>query len=108
MVDNLISAIENRDYEAFSRDLGDTMKTAMPEDSFNALVDLLKTKIGSYQERSFAQAADTTQGGVKMTVLAYNAKYSDEPDNVLITVGFGEESKTIELLYFTSPKLLEQ
>lgn len=108
MVDNLLLAIEDRDYEAFSRDLSDTMKSAMTEESFNSLADLLKTKIGSYQQRSFGESADTTQDGVKMTVIAYIAKYSDEPGNVLITVSFGEEGKTIEGLYFTSPKLQQQ
>ena len=109
VVDNLLAGIKDRDYAVFSRDFSDTMKTMMPEDSLGTLADLLASKVGEYQSRSFAQAADMTQNGVKYTVVTYTAKYSDEPGDVLIIVTFGGDTeKKVDGLFFNSPKLREQ
>lgn len=109
MVDNILAALESRDYVAFSKDMGDTMKAAMTEDAFNSLAGLLADKVGSFQQVSFGEGANVEQNGVMMTVIVYIAKYSEEPGDVLVTITFaGEEAKTIEGLYFNSPKLREQ
>ncbi len=109
IVENILASIDSGDYEAFSRDLGDTLKSAMTEDAFNSLKDLLDSKAGRYQQKSFRDAAQTTQNGIKMTVAVYTAKYSDEPGDVIVTVTFaGDEQKKVEGLFFNSPKLREQ
>lgn len=107
LVDNMLAGIKDKDYAEFSRDMTDTMKSSMNEDSFNSLVELLASKVGEYESRSFGQAANTTQNGVQYTVIIYTAKYSDEPDDVLINVILSGEKK-IDGLYFNSPKLSEQ
>lgn len=110
MTDNIISGLQNRDYTAFSRDMGDTIKSAMTEDNFNALADMLKQKIGDYQNKSFGGVSEVEQNGVKYTVVVYTAKYSNEPGDVLITVTFGGEkgAEKVAGLLFNSPKLREQ
>lgn len=107
ITDNILSGIEQKDYPMFSRDFDDTMKTALPEEAFNSLADLLSATIGSYQSKSFGDAAETTQNGVKIMTVIYKAKYSNEPADVLVTVMFsGEEGgRKVSGLYFNSPKL---
>ena len=109
MVDNMLAGIEDRDYDAFSRDFSDTMKSAMTEDSFIAMADLLDEKIGTYESKSFSQAVETEEDGAAMTVVVYKAQYSDETDDVLITVTFSgsDGDYVIEGLYFNSPNLRE-
>lgn len=106
LVDNLLAGIKDRDYAVFSRDMTDLMKSAMTEDALGQLADFL-SKIGEYQSRTFAQAANVTQNGVTYAVVIYTAKYSNEPGDVLITVTFTGDKK-IEGLNFNSPKLREQ
>ncbi|MGE5495941.1 MAG: DUF3887 domain-containing protein [Burkholderiales bacterium] len=109
IVDNILAGIKDRDYAVFSRDFSDTMKTLMPEESLDSLADLLASKVGEYQSRSFAQAADVTQNGAQYTVVTYTAKFSDEPGDVLIIVTFGGDTeKKVDGLFFNSPKLREQ
>ncbi len=108
MAENILAAIENRDYEAFSKDLGDTMKAAMTKEAFNSLVDFL-AKVGSFEKLSFGEGANVTQDGVAMTVIVYIAKYSEEPGDVLVTITFTrDDERKIIGLYFNSPKLREQ
>jgi hypothetical protein len=109
IVDNILAGIKDRDYAVFSRDFSDTMKTLMPEDSLGSLAELLASKVGEYQSKSFAQAADVTQNGAQYTVVTYTAKFSDEPGDVLIIVTFsGDAEKKVDGLFFNSPKLREQ
>lgn len=108
MTDNLLTALEDNDYEAFSRDFSDTMKAEMTQDAFTEVTELLDSKIGDYRQKSFGEAAQTEQNGVKLNVVIYNAKYSNEPGNVIVTVYFDEEGKLIEGLFISSPKLAEQ
>ena len=110
MVDNILAGIKDRDYAVFSRDFSDTMKNALPEESFIILCDLLDSKIGEYQSRTFGGAEEVDQGGVSMTVIVYTAEYTDEPEGVIITVYFSgdEGARKVETLVFDSPKLRQQ
>ena len=107
MVENLLQGMEQNDYAMFSRDFSDEMKAAIDEDAFDAMVESFSTIIGAYESKSFYQAANTTQDDIVYTVVIYKAKFTDEEDDVLITVTFsGEEgSKVIDGLYFNSAKL---
>ncbi len=110
MLDNILAGIENRDYSQFSLDFSDKMKGVLTEDVFNATCDLLDSKIGDYQSRTFTGAEDIEENDINLTFIVYNAKYSDEPANVIITIAFsGEEgSRKVETLVFNSPKLRQQ
>jgi hypothetical protein len=107
LVDNMLAGIRDKDYAVFSRDFSDATKSLMTEDKFNELTDLLASKIGDYEQRSFTQAVKAAQNDTLYTAVAYTAKYSDEPGDVIITVTFNPDQK-IEGLRLDSPKLREQ
>jgi len=106
MAENLLQGLSQNDYAAFSRDFSDTMKSAIDEDAFATMVDQFSTTIGTYESKSFYQAANTTQNDVDYTVVVYKAKFSEE-DEVLVTVTFSgdEGSEVVDGLFFNSPKL---
>ena len=91
----------------FSRDFSDKLKSAIGEDAFAAMVTQFGDIIGTYESKTFGQVANTTEDDVEYTVVVYKAKFSDENGDVLVTVSFGGEegSRTVEGLFFTSPKL---
>jgi|AGTN01.2.fsa_nt_gi hypothetical protein len=107
MVDNMMAGVTQNDYAVFSRDFSDTMKSSIDETAFASMAESLTAAIGTYESKRFSQAADTTQDEVAYTVVVYQAQFSEEDADVLITVTFsgGEDDKKIEGLYFNSPKL---
>lgn len=107
MVDNMLAGIKEKDYAKFSKDFTDTMKSAMKEDSLNQLADMLSSKIGDYESKTFGQAANVTQGGLAYTVIVYTAKYTKESGDVIITVSFIDNNGTKQIggLNFNSPNL---
>ena len=107
MAENMLQGLSQNDYAVFSRDFSDTLKGGIDETAFAAMVEQISPVIGTYESKSFSQAADTTQNDVTYTVVVYKAKYSDEDADVLVTVTFGGEegSKKIEGVFFNSPKL---
>lgn len=70
--DNLLAAIGKQDYSAFSRDLDDAMKTAMPQDKFLAMCADIKSKMGDYQSRQ----VDSVRQSGDFTAVVYAARYS--------------------------------
>lgn len=107
MVDNMLAGIKDKDYAKFSRDFTDTMKSALTEDKLDQLADMLESKIGDYESRTFGQAANVAQNGINYTVIIYTAKYTEESGNVIITVSFTDNNgvKQIGGLNFNSPNL---
>lgn len=81
--DNLLTAIAKEDFAAFSRDLDDAMKTALPPDKFLALCADLKSKMGDYQSRQ----VDSVRELGDFTAVLYAAKYSLN-DKVTLRVVF--------------------
>jgi S-ribosylhomocysteine lyase LuxS involved in autoinducer biosynthesis len=110
ILDNVLSGINNKDYEKFSKDFSSQMKDALTKEKFNELVSLLESKIGSYKEKSFSGAANMKKNNKTLTVIVYKAKYSKETKDVQITVTFSDNNgkKIIEGLYFNSPNLQKQ
>lgn len=107
MVDNMLAGIKDKDYKEYTKDFSSVMLKAVTEDSFNQLVDLVQSKIGDYQSRTFSGAQNTKSNGVDMTVVVYKAKYTNETSDVLITVTFGEENGAMKVMGFflNSPNL---
>ena len=107
MAENLLQGIKAKDYAVFSRDFSDKMKLGIDEVAFTTMVEQFEVTIGTYESKAFAQAANTIQDDVDYTVVVYKARFTDEDDDVLVTVTFGgdEAGRTIEGLFFTSPKL---
>ncbi len=107
MAENLLQGLNQNDYAMFSRDFSDTMKTAIDETAFAAMVEQLSAAIGTYESKTFYQAADSKQNDVVYTIVVYKAKYTDEEDDVLVTVTFSgeDDNKVVDGLFFNSPKL---
>ena len=107
MTENMLQGLNQNDYTVFSRDFSDTLKEGIDEAAFATMADMFSSTIGTYESKSFSQAADTTQNDVTYTVVVYKAKYTNETADVLVTVSFGGEgdSKKIEGVFFNSPKL---
>jgi hypothetical protein len=110
MVENLLTGINNKDLAKFSRDLDAMMKGYYTEAAFSDFVNLLETKIGSYESKAFAQASNVTQKGVDYTVVIYSAKYTKESEGVIITVSFSDNNgvKQVAGLFLNSPNLRKQ
>lgn len=110
MLDNILTALKDGDFEAFSKDFGPDMKAAMTDKDFAELKEQLDTKVGEYESREFLAALNLEENGKKYTRVVYNAKYTVEKGTVVITVVFGGEegAKTVEGLFFSSPNLLKK
>lgn len=104
ILDNILSGIKDKDYDKFSKDFSTTLKNAITKSKFEVLVDTLNSKIGDYNSRTFSGASKTRSNNMDMDVVVYNAKFSKESGNVLITISFSG-SKLVEGLYFSSPNL---
>ena len=99
--DNLLNALNNRDYAAFSRDLNAQFRGLVSEREFNLSYDNLTGRVGKYQSRVLDHVET---GGGYVTVL-YRAKYELE-DNVTVRVMFDEKGEHgVAGVWFDSPKL---
>ena len=98
---NLLTAIDNRDYAAFSRDLDDKMKSAITADGLIAMRSKVSDKIGRYISR---EVTSVTPSGNFITVI-YAARFEND-DPVTVRVSFeAAEPHRISGLFFDSAKL---
>ena len=106
VIDNILQAIEAKDYGKFSQDFSEKMKAGIGEKNFSALAAKMEAKLGTYEEKSFMSAAPAKNPNVDLTIVKYRAKYSNESD-VTITVYFSDTGgkKLIEGLLIDSPAL---
>lgn len=102
MLDNVLAGMKDKDYNEFSRDFSDTMKSSVTQDGFISLVDTLQTQAGDYQEKTFSSAAATTQNNQNYTLVIYKAKYSKATADVTIKISFSDNNgtKIVEGLWF--------
>ena len=105
MTENLLIAMNNKDYRMFSRDLGSKMKRAIPESRFYALVEQVNGKVGMYipDSKQFYRAYKIGE----FTNVIYKAKFSKENSPVTVRVVFDVENgkEKISGLWFDSPTL---
>ncbi|MEM2125194.1 MAG: DUF3887 domain-containing protein [Candidatus Methanosuratincola sp.] len=105
MTENLLLAIENGDYTAFSRDFDDAMKNALNLANFQQLRSQFDSKIGDYVNGSKAFIRGERTGNY--IIAYYKANYTNEPAGVTVKVVFtsGNGPAKITGLWFSSPKL---
>lgn len=103
ITEQILIAMDENDYPKYSEHFDGAMKKAMPEAVFQETSALIKTKIGSYISKEFWKAEDK---GVS-TIVHYKAKFSGEPQDVIVQVVFQETAGRIYVsgLWFDSPKL---
>jgi len=87
IAEKMLAAQKDGDYEKFSENFDDIMKSKLDENAFITNNELIKTKVGDYQSKEFTVA----QSDSKYTVVVYNAKYTNEPAGVKVTISFSQK-----------------
>jgi len=105
VTDNILLSIKNRDREALIRDMDEKMKAAFTEEAFREMVDMLDSKVGSYQSREFWKAEKSGQ----YSIAYYKAEFDKEEDYVVVKVVTSEKDGKLYVsgLFFDSPNLRE-
>lgn len=105
MTEVTAQGMSDGDYAAFSQYLSPEAKTALTEAAFNQVSPLIKSTIGDYIDKEFWFAEPSGDD----TVVYYKARFTEEPDDVTISVLFTEVEGEIYIsgFLFDSPKLLE-
>ena len=108
MVENVLVAETQRNYDLWAKDMDDTMLKAVPKDKFEALIiDPVQGKIGDYVAGSKKFSAAVESKG-NITVL-YVAQYTNE-EQVKVTIIFEDVNgqKKISGEWVDSPKLRDK
>jgi uncharacterized protein YozE (UPF0346 family) len=106
ITESMLAALNNNDYAAFSKDLGQTAKNTITSSVFSQLYDQINATIGSYESVLFFGFAVQEPN----TTVSYIAHYTNEPAGVSVTVVFQTVNSTHLVAGFTldSPKLRGQ
>jgi hypothetical protein len=99
--DNLLAGLNARDYAQFSRDFNDNMKTGMDEASFEDLLSMLDSKLGTYLSSDLV----TVLQDEKFNTVIYRLTYSKDNEAVMRVVFDRSEPHQISGLWFDSPEL---
>ena len=102
IAENIMIAINEGDYEKYSKDFDATMKTQLPEKVFKQNQKIIDNKIGKYKSMKFIKALKKDQYKIAL----YEAVFSKEK-NVKVKVvlqKIGEDNK-VSGLWFDSKKL---
>jgi len=97
--ENILKAIDARDYQEFTRDFSDKMNAAFPQAEFDKLCSLLQTASGSYV--SLGTPGLTNSQGY--AAYRFPAKYANE--TVYVTITFLAGGQKVEGLWFDSAAL---
>jgi hypothetical protein len=105
MVESTAQAMSDGDYAAFTEYLTPEIKAALTEDDFNQVSQLITSTIGEYTDKEFWRVQTSGDD----TAVYYKTRFTDEPDEVIISVLFTEIEGEIYIAGFTfdSPKLRE-
>ena len=102
----ILLAVNENDYAKYSEHFTEVMKNAVPEAVFQEINAVVKAKIGSYVSKSFWKVEDKDL----YTIVYYKAKFTQEPEDVVVKVVFQEIDGEIYVagLWFDSPKLRQK
>ena len=103
--EDYLIAINNRDFDSFSQNLNKDMKEASPEEEFLSFADQIESIIGTYEPGS--KKLDQTKKDSGYIVIVYNARFTGEPEDVVVTISLQKTNDKIEIAgsWFNSPKL---
>ncbi len=103
--EDYLIAINNRDFDSFSQNLSKDMKEASPEEEFLSFADQIESIIGTYEPGS--KKLDQTKKDSGYIVIVYNARFTGEPEDVVVTISLQKTNNKIEIAgsWFNSPKL---
>jgi hypothetical protein len=103
ITEEMLQALSQDDYATFTQRFDENIEKIMPEKKFHELAAEVEARAGSYQSKEFVKAEDS---GFSFIVY-YDARFTEEPDDVLIEIRFKELDGEIRVTYFNidSPKL---
>lgn len=102
-VQNILTAISENDYQSFTQDFSDTMKSVFTQDEFTKLRDLLQTTSGNYQSCS---SKPTLLNQNNNAIYRFTCKFDQE--DVLVTGVYAIDGNKVEGLYFDSVNLRKE
>ena len=103
--EDYLIAINNRDFDSFSRNLNKDMEEVLPEEEFLSFADQIEGIIGTYEPGS--KKLDQVKKDSGYIVIVYNARYTGETEDVAVTISLQKVDDKIEIAgsWFSSPKL---
>ncbi|SMD15793.1 DUF3887 domain-containing protein [Sporomusa malonica] len=103
LTENMLVAMNENDYNRFSRDFDDQMRVDLDEAKYKSTVPAITAKIGKYLSKDFVGLEKKDQ----YTIVVYRANFSLEPDGVTVrsVVGDKNDKKVISGFWLDSPKL---
>jgi hypothetical protein len=103
ITENILLAMNDDNYSRFSQDFDEQMKAALNEAQYKNTIPAIKTKIGKYLSREFISVENKDGYAVVM----YNAKFSQEPGDVIVRTVFSDKNgkKYISGFWLDSSKL---
>ena len=103
--EDYLIAINNRDFNDFSKNLNKEMEEALPEEEFLSFADQIEGLIGTYEPGS--KKLDQTTKDSGYIVIVYNARYTGESEDVEVRISLQKTGNKIEIAgsWFNSPIL---
>ncbi|HBK53860.1 DUF3887 domain-containing protein [Syntrophomonas wolfei] len=111
ITEKMLLAYNEDNYEEYIANTNSQFKTVVSEDKMKEGNEMIRGKIGDYVpgSKKFKDAVKTSQKEQKYLVVRYNAKFTDESEDVLVTMIFDDnEAHQVGGIFFNSPKLREQ
>ncbi len=99
VTENILTAINDNDYQAFIQDFSDEMLNAFPEDEFTNMRDLLQTNSGNYLSMGEARLSNAQD----YAIYRFTCKYDQE--DVVVTITFAVDGTKVDGLFFDSKNL---
>jgi hypothetical protein len=101
IVDNMLTAINQVDYQLFAQDFSEDMKNGFTEEMFTDLADLLENASGKYVSCADAKPDLSNNQGYAV----YRLVCTYEQESVVVTVTFKTDGDKVEGLFFDSTNL---
>jgi uncharacterized protein DUF3887 len=103
--EDYLIAVNNRDFDTFSKNLSKEMKEALPEAEFLNFVGQIEGIVGNYVEGSRNFIKTEKESGYIAVI--YNAEYTNEPAGVEVRIVLQKIDDIIQIAgsFFNSPKL---
>jgi len=99
IADNILTAIQNKDFTAYEKDFDAAMLQASNQPNFDQMLNTLTTKLGAYQSRGDGSVYILNQDGKKYYIVIYPLKM--EKGSLAMQLSFlADGSQKVGGLYF--------
>ena len=108
ITEKMLLAYNEDNYQQYIADVDSEFKAVVTEEKMQEGNEMVRGKIGTYVpgSKKFKDAVRTSEKGKKFVVVRYNAQFTDENGDVLVTMIFNDnEAHQVAGIFFNSPKL---